>query len=628
MTILDNETVVVDNFEDLKAVIEEDNTYKLIYLDADIIMTGGIRILNSKSELTIDGTYNTTRHTLTQFPSTAPGHTIYLQGVASNLNITVKNMDVIGENFYGIVCIYDTSAFPNVVVNYINIDYEGPQMAFNPRGGLFITECKINIIAATSPAHEVAETRNVTLGGNITITTSSVSHAVFWIRYVTGGVYPYINIAPGANVSITHTENALFNLTSATYMDMTFGDGSVTNLILDEGMGGSNSHLSNNVLIDNNAEVNIEQTAQYLSTSTWNIRGEFKMNSGSSLKMISDYTGSTSNSCLRFTTNNAIIDLNNPKSLVLYNRLANAITTNTTIPFTMSIPQYNRWLAVTPLPSAGGIEDLPNFSWYKIENLSNLTVEGTFTLNSTTITSDNLTPAEKSQLPELTDFLLSSTRVLSMGRPSLSINPITDLTTDITGTTVPGADVKISYGGNDYDVIADSNGDFSHTYGAGLPIGTTISFIANFRGSFLYRFREVEIIFDGDINIVSATTQVTFENTPFQQSPTLYNRANELEVIVNDSRINTTEWKLYAAIDNELANEKGEVLTQGLVFIDDNDDMTPLTGAPTLVYTSDGVTPGTIPVTWLDEKGVLLQLNIVPIKLNTTYRANISWIIE
>lgn len=65
MTIINSSTVVVFNYDELEAVLQQSNTYTLVYLGADITLESGIQILSSKSEVTIDGTYEDLRYTLT-----------------------------------------------------------------------------------------------------------------------------------------------------------------------------------------------------------------------------------------------------------------------------------------------------------------------------------------------------------------------------------------------------------------------------------------------------------------------------------------------------------------------------------------------------------------------------------
>lgn len=627
MTIIDSQTVVVYDSAELKTVLEGNNTYNYIYFGANIKLTSAITILPTKTNITIDGTYNSIRYTYEDMDSSSSSNTIAIRA-ASNIQIIMQNIDINGRNYYGVFYAYDNSSTSGVSVEFNNVVYVGPQMVHAKYITTKYIDCQITIQDGFSPANEVSESRQVILGGITTIHSITTGNSIFWLTNVVGGVYPSITVLENANITITSENRYLYYVSSASYINMTFGRNSTTNITTATGMGFDNGHQTNNVLIDNDARLTIEQLTQFGSTATWCIIGEFKMNSGSSLFMVSDYPGNTSNYCLLFSGSSASFNLNNPRSVIFYNSPATAIRSSSTIPFSFNIPQYNRWTTIVPFANSGDIYNIPTYSWYKIENNNNLVVSGSITNSTTTIASTNLTPAEESILPALSNFLINNTKVFSIGRPSLSIDPITDLSTDITGTTSPNADVKISYLGNDYYVVADANGNFTYSYSPPLAIGTEISFVSNVARSFLYRFRNVEIIYPGDLFIVSATNEVDFSTTPFQTSPTLCNRISNLEVLVEDSRITPTVWNLYAAINEELTNEKGAVLTDGLVFVDSLNNMTILSTTPTLVYTSDGVTTGEITVDWPNNEGILLQLNVVPIVANTTYKTNINWHIE
>lgn len=57
MININSTTVAVETSTELKNVLEGNNNYTLIYLANDIVLTQGITILGSKSEITIDGLY-------------------------------------------------------------------------------------------------------------------------------------------------------------------------------------------------------------------------------------------------------------------------------------------------------------------------------------------------------------------------------------------------------------------------------------------------------------------------------------------------------------------------------------------------------------------------------------------
>ena len=63
MQIINDTTVVINNSEELKQVLSEENNYNYVYLGNDITITSGFIINNNKNNIIIDGTYNNTRYT-------------------------------------------------------------------------------------------------------------------------------------------------------------------------------------------------------------------------------------------------------------------------------------------------------------------------------------------------------------------------------------------------------------------------------------------------------------------------------------------------------------------------------------------------------------------------------------
>ena len=58
MTIINDTTVVVFSSEELKTVLESNNSYTHIYFGSNISLKSGIKIASTKANVTIDGTYN------------------------------------------------------------------------------------------------------------------------------------------------------------------------------------------------------------------------------------------------------------------------------------------------------------------------------------------------------------------------------------------------------------------------------------------------------------------------------------------------------------------------------------------------------------------------------------------
>ena len=105
MLIIDNTTVVVYSYDELKSALE--GTYTYVYLGNNITMTNGIKINRLTKELIINGTYEGITYILEDKKSLSASDTIT---ISSNITtkITVCNVKFIGYNYYGIIYIPDS----------------------------------------------------------------------------------------------------------------------------------------------------------------------------------------------------------------------------------------------------------------------------------------------------------------------------------------------------------------------------------------------------------------------------------------------------------------------------------------------------------------------------------------
>lgn len=102
------------------------------------------------------------------------------------------------------------------------------------------------------------------------------------------------------------------------------------------------------------------------------------------MEIINDYTGlTTSNYNIYFANTSGGLYINNPKKVVLYNKVANIIYTSNSIPFELTYNRLNLFTNFIDITSNISESTLSTYSWYK-NNLS--IVKGTFTNTLTTIT--------------------------------------------------------------------------------------------------------------------------------------------------------------------------------------------------------------------------------------------------
>lgn len=622
MTKIDEHTVVVYSIEELKSVLEETNTYNYIYLGANVTLKTGITIASSKETITIDGTYNDITYTYEDMNSVGSGDTISVRN-AKNKKVIVKNMNVIGHNYYGIIYVPENNALQNIVIEYNNITYNGPQITYHPTGLSRYVNCNITIITSYATANEVAECNRIELGGKTTIMHNSTIDSMFWFR---GNTDPYFKVLESASITLTSQARELFY--GVTNLALTIAENASMSLTTKNGVG-YNNYATNYVLIDKSATLSITQTGQNGGYPTWYCNGPFIMNDNSSLHIINQYSNpSTSNYNLYLMTTNASLTWNNPKEVVLYNRNADVIYTNSTIPFQFTFSRINMWNKASDISNAGSIDDKPIYAWYKNLELSN--ISGTISPTTTVIQSNNYTTEELTHLPNLSNFVIPGKKVISIGTLRLMIGYITDQSTIIQGYTEPNSDVEISYLKTTNQVVSNNDGLFASTLSEPLPIGTVVSFLANKKNSFLYQSKQVEVIYSGELTLDQVPQTIQFILNPISLDPLLCPRDKHIEIIVSDSRIESTNWKLYASIQNNLTSSNSYTLPNALVFINSDNDMIVLSSTPTLIYTGES-NNGTIKITkisWNTNKGILFHPTQEPLQNGETYSTTIIWSIS
>ena len=88
--------------------------------------------------------------------------------------------------------------------------------------------------------------------------------------------------------------------------------------------------------------------------------------------------------------------------VVIYTKNANILYANNDVTFSIKGKRINMWKDSKELTSAGGIDNLPDYSWYKENDIT--LIEGTFNPTSTTIQNHNLSEEDLKNIPDLSNF--------------------------------------------------------------------------------------------------------------------------------------------------------------------------------------------------------------------------------
>lgn len=620
MKIINDHTVVVYSSTELKTALENDNNYTYIYLGNNISLDTGIKISPTKINLIIDGTYENITYTFEDRKTLSASDTINISSTQIT-KVLVCNMNIIGNNYYGVIYVPDSSIYKNTIIEYNNITYTGPQISFHPTGLTTFIDSTITIQDNTLTAgNEVAECNQIILGGTTNITHKSKSNSSFWFR--------------NANPSLTVLSNSKITFISE-YRELIYGVNNLSFTILsnstmsittNNGMSyGTNG--TENTLISPSSTLIIKQTARNGNYATWYSYGSITINKNASLIIINDFPNITAQNYNIYFSNKSSFILNNPEKVVLYNSKANVIYTPSSIPFDFEFSRLNLFSNPITITDPISPSTLPEYSWYKTSDLSHIT--GSFTSTTTTITTNNYTEEELTTLPSLTNLIFPNKKIFSIGSFLFRVNAITDESTTMTGSTLPLSSILISYNETNNVITSDSSGNFTYTYSPTLPIDTVITFNIKEYNDLLYHTKTVKIVYPGELAIDSATKVINFSLSPISTTPLICPKTTSLSLKIIDTRANSTDWRLYASIAHDLSSPSGSILENSLIYKDSSGVISTLSTNKTLIYTgkkNDG-TSLTTDITFSAEEGILLLINNKVIS-NTEYQTDIIWSLE
>lgn len=595
--IINNNTVVVTNSDELKQAVSEDNGYDYIYLGSDIIATSGFIINSNKVKVTIDGTYNNVKYTYTNNLSL---EATVIKASTTNKKIILKNMNIVSSHGYGVVYVPSHPNYSNVVVEYNNINFSGIELSQNYYGTTKIIDSLIDAKDTNNVSTQrVCDSNRIIIGGNTIITSSSSTNTVFFFNDV---IPSYIKIVPNSNVSIT-TNKELMNGTNR--LDLIVGHGSEFLLTTGNGFAITTTHGARNVLIEEMANFTfIEKSHQRVPM--WNVFGDFIVKEGASISVINTYmTTPTDNYNIYFKGTNQKFVLDNPKYVNIYTKNANVVYTNNPVDFAFSFSRINMWIYALDYISACSLDDTPALYWYKETTPAKIT--GVFNKDSTTVTSHNFTDTELSSISDINSFSFQGKKILTIGILKINVHPITDSTNVISGHTIPYAKVKIEYDNKSLTASADENGLFEANVDSAIAENTRVKITSCLNSCFTER--KVTTPFMGELTLLKATENIPFSMKMSSTNPIILPKKNETVVTVVDSRVNSTNWKLYLNYTNPMIESTGKVLIDSLLFKKFNNEEIFLKTTKKLIYESNdnGGVVNVSNITFSTDKGLFLR---------------------
>lgn len=603
--------------DELKQVISEDNNYDYIYLGNDIVATEGFIINSNKSKLTIDGTYNDKKYTYTNNLSLEEN---VIKASTTNKKIVLKNMNIVCSNGYGVIYVVSHPNYSNVLVEYNNVNFSGIELSQNYYGTTKIVDSIIEIKDVNNvPAQRACNSNRILIDGNTTISNTSTTNTIFFFNDV---IPSLVKIMPNSRVNIS-TPKEFMNGTNR--LDLTIGHGAEFLLTTGNGFSITTTHGARNVLVEEMADFTfIENSHQRVPM--WSVFGDFIVKEGASVSILNTYmTTPTDNYNIYFKGTNQKFILDNPRNVNIYTKNANIVYTNNPVNFIFKFTRINMWIYALDYTSACTLDDTPAFYWYKENSLAQ--ISGVFNKDTTTVESHNFMDEQLNLLSDINNFSFQNKKILTMGLLKINVHPITSTSDSISGHTIPLANVKIEYEDKSIKALADENGLFEAKVDTVIPNNTVVKITSCLNGCFTER--KVTTPFNGELTLFKVTQNIAFSMIPTSINPIILPKQKENIVTVIDSRLNSTNWKLYINYINPMMEVSGKVLIDSLIFKKFNNEEIDLKTNKKLIFESSdsGGNVNVSSVTFSIDKGLFLKPSKDLLE-GEDYSTKIIWSVE
>ncbi|MDL2327847.1 hypothetical protein LJC64_04275 [Ruminococcaceae bacterium OttesenSCG-928-A11] len=606
---LDENSLVVESYAELKQALGEDNGLTTIYLGANITAeSGAIPVHSAKAAVVIDGSPPTGgRFTFTQHSSGGQNGLFTADGIGSKTtSLTLRNLDIAGKSDLGVA-----RAASGAVITLENVNYTGPQALYH-RGGT------VRVIGGsyTLPSGELAEALHVELGGTLVV-EGPPANAVLWLTSTAST----LKVLPGAAVQINTSNYFIYGTIASAHIGANARLGLVSRRF-------GFSYAADSVgtfTVDEGAalDINLHTTESYAALR---VSRRFEMAPGSSAAIVRTGTAGIS---LRLTAAGGAAVFNQPQRVFFYSSAGVPLRFTGAGTLSMATTALNVW-QTTPWPLAEGMDTLPAHLWNKAGGAP-MTVEGTYYDMANRGLTHNLTADDPvDSALDATGFNLEKSQLLAFGTGLLEVDAPAATATALTGKSTPDAGLLAAYTLADGQAgtaggTAGAAGQYSlPVSGGALEAGSTVDVVARQDGLFLRGRAVVQAAEAERLAFVAVPQQVNFGTLPVPSAPAYAERQQAgFEITVQDTRATPRPWRIDASL---AAPAGGLALPAGaVVFTTGDGAVLPLGEAPQTVYRHSGTDRGTVTVQWGPGEGVLLSLVPGAVYSGRDYGAVIHW---
>ena len=266
------------SFDELDAMIADDNGIDTIILCDDITMESNITVPAVKTNITIDGTSGGKRYTISE-ESNNTGFILTNDGFES---FTFRNLDLLTENVAGIIKITIDAYSEDVVIAFDNVNFSGPLVVDAVYGTVVFKDSSITITDnAVAATERISSAGNIEFYGVVNIDMETGENSLF--KYLIRG-----NMILHENAIVLINE-ALSSLFEGEGTDVILYDNSVLNYFsISPDQNFANQISFKTLTLYENAKLNVSFTNETLTrvqTQSFRVVETVQMNNGSELNI-------------------------------------------------------------------------------------------------------------------------------------------------------------------------------------------------------------------------------------------------------------------------------------------------------------------------------------------------------
>lgn len=612
-TVLGDDSIIVYSFEELNEALSNSNDYTTVYLGADIQMKStGILISSTKAEVTIDGQPpgTTEKHVLSDYTSLSAASTINIRNNGFQ-HLTARNLILTGLNYYGPFTVYTNVS--NAVITYENVQYTGPQLAFNRGGSVEIKDSDINIIAvSTTGGQEVAEANKVSLAGQVNIKHAN-ANSVFWLAGSNTG----LTVEADANVVVNGDIYFIYADSSAPIM--TVEEGASLELYFKQVLT-YGAHQLTSLSLQKNARF-IYQQSSSIDYASVRIQSFLSVEKGAILEM---QRSQGSKALIEMTASNATVNFDQPQRVKLANAQYAPIYFSGIGKLAIESNSINLWRSYQ---LSDQMSNMPDFIWNK-NNTETLTLSSSFLATTPSSLVTNLQGGDPITDPlDATNFNLSSARVLLLGQYSLSGEASTQ---NVHGSTEADAALQATYEGKTWTGSASSDGSYMISFTDPFPpVESNVTVISHQNGLKARQFVAVADDSDAVLKFLNVPDELMFASTSIPPVTTIVARIDpDWTISVWDGRGAGSTWRLDVSIETPLqAYPQGTLrtLADALVFVDASSAVHPLSDIALAVHHGTTSSASQTDLSWPNDQGFLVQLKPGMGAPGETFQTQMMW---